>query len=90
MATSKGILGEEMILSSISIFSINLLVNSYNCVKTVIALAALNSFVNNNNDIERCPNPFELHHFSHFSQFYFLFFTDHPTIICWWPVMPVP
>jgi hypothetical protein len=25
------------------------------------------------------PNPFELHHFSHFSQFYFLFFSDHPT-----------
>jgi hypothetical protein len=32
------------------------------------------------------PNPFELHHFSHFSQFYFLFFSDHPTIIFWWPV----
>jgi hypothetical protein len=46
MGTSKGILGEEIILSSISSFSINLLVltYNYNCVNTVIALAALSSF----------------------------------------------
>jgi hypothetical protein len=46
MATSKGILGEEIILSSISNFSINLhvLTYNYNCVNTVIALAVLNSF----------------------------------------------
>jgi hypothetical protein len=43
MATPKGLLGEEMILSSLSSFSINLLVltYNYNCVNTVIALVAL-------------------------------------------------
>jgi hypothetical protein len=46
MATSKLILGEEIILSFISSFSINLLVltYNYNYVNTVIALAALNRF----------------------------------------------
>jgi hypothetical protein len=56
MATSKGILGEEMILSSISSFNINLLVltYNYNCVNTVIALAGLYSFEIIIIIIERC------------------------------------